>query len=363
MWVPGTTTGAEMADDYNALDSDFAALLAGFSESVDDRVAVLLQAGANISITYNDALGTLTIAATGGGGLSDGDYGDVAVSGSGTALTIDADVVSNTKLANMPANTIKGNNTGSTADPADLTGAQVAALLPVATNTAAGLAAAPDGGPDRCAIFNDCLTAVNGPDISFSVTGTGAAHSSLTPQDGGIGWIRGVSGTTATGRTAIVSSSQAAVRFSLGRAISRNRFRVGKLSTGTETFSMRSGFIDLPGGESTDGAFFRYTHSVNGGRWEAVCRSNNVETGSVVDTGITVATATTYIMEVDVNAGGTSVEFRINGSVVATITSNIPTASGRETGFGLMALKSAGLTSVTFYDCDYVAFEQRFTGR
>ena len=38
------------------------------SESIDDRVAALLVAGANITLTYNDAGNSLTIAAAGGGG-------------------------------------------------------------------------------------------------------------------------------------------------------------------------------------------------------------------------------------------------------------------------------------------------------
>lgn len=38
------------------------------SESIDDRVAALLTAGTNITLTYNDGAGTLTIDAAGGGG-------------------------------------------------------------------------------------------------------------------------------------------------------------------------------------------------------------------------------------------------------------------------------------------------------
>lgn len=45
-------------------------LTSAFAESVDDRVAALLVAGSNITLTYNDGAGTLTIAAAGGSGLT-----------------------------------------------------------------------------------------------------------------------------------------------------------------------------------------------------------------------------------------------------------------------------------------------------
>ena len=105
--------------------------------------------------------------------------------------------------------------------------------------------------------------------------------------------------------------------------------------------------------------FFRYSDTLNGGRWAAVSRSNNVETA--VDTGVTVAINTTYKLEVEVNAAGTSALFVLNGTLVATITSNIPTAVGRETGAGLQCRRTVGTGAATPFAVDYVLVEQTLT--
>ena len=69
---------------------------------------------------------------TGGGGVSDGDKGDITVSGSGATWTIDANTVTLSKMADLATSTILGRVTAGTGDPEALTPAQVRTLLNVA---------------------------------------------------------------------------------------------------------------------------------------------------------------------------------------------------------------------------------------
>src|SRR5690606_11516459 len=55
--------------------------------------------------------------------------GDVTAPANSNTLTIASNAVTNAKAADMPGLTIKGNATGSSADPQDLSAAQVAEML------------------------------------------------------------------------------------------------------------------------------------------------------------------------------------------------------------------------------------------
>jgi hypothetical protein len=102
------STDATLLNRANHTGTQGAATISDFAEAVDDRVAALLVAGANISLSYNDAGNALTISATGGGGA--------------TNLSYDA------------ATRVIASDTGTDA------------TLPLVTNSAAGLAPASGGG-------------------------------------------------------------------------------------------------------------------------------------------------------------------------------------------------------------------------
>lgn len=113
------------------------------TEQVDDRVAALLVGGTGVTLTYDDAGNTLTVAVLQeqvedwvGSLLQDSSVIDVTYNDAGgvESFTILAGSVTNAMLANMAQSTIKGRTAGAgTGVPVDLTVAQVKTILALAS--------------------------------------------------------------------------------------------------------------------------------------------------------------------------------------------------------------------------------------
>jgi hypothetical protein len=102
---------------------------------------------------------------------------------------------------------------------------------------------------------------------------------------------------------------------------------VSDLSDVTNRFKSYCGLANDSGDPTSESVTFNYVDNENGGKILCVCRNNNSET--TADSGVTVVAGAWYKCEFVVNAGGTSVAFYINGTLVATITTNIPTGTSR----------------------------------
>lgn len=84
-----------------------------------DGIDIVAGTGVTLTATDQSAQGKVEVVidASSGSGISDGDYGDVTVSGGGTALTIDNDVVTFAKMQNIATDKLLGRDTAGTGDP------------------------------------------------------------------------------------------------------------------------------------------------------------------------------------------------------------------------------------------------------
>lgn len=150
--------------------------------------------------TSSNTTGSGAWAPASGGSAITSLTGDVTASGPGAAAsTIANNVVSNAKLAQMPTLTIKGNNTGGTANALDLTVAQVNAILPVFTSVLNGSVPASGGGT------TNFLRA----DGTWAVAGSGTVSSVALADSTGLFNITGSPVTTSGTLTLASFQSQA----------------------------------------------------------------------------------------------------------------------------------------------------------
>ena len=285
-----------------------------------DLTAIAALSGTN-NIYYRSAANTWS-SVTFGGGLSfaggaisvaNADYGDITVASGGTSWTIDAGAVTLAKMANLAANSLIGNNTGSPAVPLALTTAQATAMLDVATSTLKGLAPASGGGTTNFLRADLTWAAPPGGGGSFTNTVVAQAPAS-NQQDWTItgrtsyttvrctnttnSWLGGVTGGASGDILHVVNASADAMLWLTNEDTA---------STAANRFNLRRGSVFLPPGES---ASFVYDSTAS--RWYQLSVSVNLM--DVTDkTQLFVSNNSTSVNNVGISSLSTSVTVSNNG--------------------------------------------------
>jgi len=141
---------------------------------------------------------------------------------------------------------------------------------------------------------------------------------------------------------------------------------INNLSDATNRFRTIHGFgSNTANTVETDGVFLTYDEggTLNGTaaspNWQCVTVSNSVRTLTTTSTAVT-ANAWNKL-RIEINAAGTSVGFYVNGTLIATHTTNIPLGSAtRYVTMKNGIYKTIGVTARLVY-CDYIGYENILT--
>jgi hypothetical protein len=133
---------------------------------------------------------------------------------------------------------------------------------------------------------------------------------------------------------------------------------VFQINTGRSTSQAFMGFIDnISSSAPVDGAFLFWTQGTG---IVGAARSNNTQTQTA--SSFTPTNLTWYTAIIEVNSSATLVDFSIFNDAgtllwTDTVGANIPTASGRETGFGALVTESSVDAGADILILDYMRME------
>jgi hypothetical protein len=134
-----------------------------------------------------------------------------------------------------------------------------------------------------------------------------------------------------------------------------------KVASNTNT-TIRMGFLDTTSSsDAVDGAYFE----LPAGSLDIVGKTSNNSTRTTSSAIATLTVNTWYRCRIEVNSNATQVNFYVyndSGTQLGTqsITTNIPTATGRETGAGVIAINSGTTaTLLAYFDWMVVFYDVR----
>lgn len=182
------------------------------------------------------------------------------------------------------------------------------------------------------------------------ITGSGSNASLATAASGitgqtGFGYAVIETGTATTGKAALSSvglTNINTIGFVNNDYYIRHRYQdviINDLSDGTNTYTATFGIaVD---NAVTNSVVFTYTHGTNSGNW--VCLSHNGATAETTNTSVAVAADTEVDLDVELYNG--VAKFYIDGTLVATHSTQVPAGGAVLHGSLAKILKSAGATS------------------
>lgn len=207
--------------------------------------------------------------------------------------------------------------------------------------------------------------------ISGAGSGTTRNTAAITIQTANqVGLVIYASGTTASGYAMHITESGAQAQpfqFGGGTWLYETYVAVDtNLSTATERYRFITGFGDIAAVSfDNNGASFLYDEGgiafgTNASpNWQCVTSNNAVRT--LTTTSVPVVANTWYKLRIFVNAAATQITYFINGTLVATHTTNIPTyALGRRFKVKQGIFKTIGTTNRSIFG-DYIIYENNLT--
>lgn len=218
---------------------------------------------------------------------------------------------------------------------------------------------------DRTSLYFDDFIESNLGGLTAVGAGTGNSTQygtyGMDNVENAIGISESDTGTTASGRRTVSSAGLNTLTTGTFKLYFSVRMSLHQLSTTADSFTSTLGFINNSGvGDHTSGAYFSYTHSANGGRWQAVTSNGTGgPSKTYVDTGVS-ANLSYHIFEIYIPQNTEYAEFFIDGVSTAKIKTTVPplsTAANTTFGYGWKIEKSTGLNPV-YQSADWYYFQQ-----
>jgi hypothetical protein len=194
------------------------------------------------------------------------------------------------------------------------------------------------------------------------VSGTAAATQSsnvfgFTSGEKALGVWQLTTGTTNTGR-ANINLGTNGILFGYADMSQRWRVAIDALSNSTNRYVVRIGFLDQSTNTDTNnGIYFEYDEGTAGNFWRVCTANNGARTKTT--TSVTTQASSFDRLWIYVKPDASLARFFINETEVNSISTNIPSISGRFTGVGATISKTIGTAARNFY-IDY--FYLRFIG-